>query len=234
MARAKNTTRAEARRRYRAAHSPQTLVDQDEASLDEEAVPAEQVQRRRGFRFPDIRGDLRALPGMFRTRRLLWLPFILVIGAFVTGMAGNRGLLPAPLIEVAAFYVQLALLPSALLTYFIGGFLAPRGSYLIGFLLGLLTGPLFVIYAFDAAGGAPTAADGRVLTFGEVFAQYAFQGVLFGTFAAGFASWYRGFLRSSQERAKANRIARDEQQRLRQKEADREARRTTTRRTTSP
>ena len=41
--------------------------------------------------------------------------------------------------------------------------------------------------------------------------------------AAGFAAWYRAFLRQSQERAKANRIAREQQMRAKAKEQERVA-----------
>ncbi|CAN5497809.1 hypothetical protein BH24CHL9_BH24CHL9_10660 [soil metagenome] len=39
-----------------------------------------------------------------------------------------------------------------------------------------------------------------------------------GIIAAGFASWYRTFLRSSQERARTNRAAREREQALKAKE----------------
>ncbi len=43
-----------------------------------------------------------------------------------------------------------------------------------------------------------------------------------GTFAAGFAAWYRRFLRSSQERAAANRAAREREQAEQAKQQARE------------
>ena len=48
--------------------------------------------------------------------------------------------------------------------------------------------------------------------------------ILFATFAAAFASWYRRFLRNSQERAKANRAIRDQQMAVKRKEDERKAR----------
>ena len=48
--------------------------------------------------------------------------------------------------------------------------------------------------------------------------------VVVGILAAGFASWYRNFLRSSQERARQNRAAREQQQRVKAKEDARLAR----------
>ncbi|CAN5824744.1 hypothetical protein BH20CHL5_BH20CHL5_07460 [soil metagenome] len=236
MARAKNTARAEARRRNRQARTLVTAGADQAAEVATEEV-AEPAPRRR-FALPDVRGDLRALPRMLLTRKRLWIPFLLVIVAFVAGMAGNRQLLPAALVEPAAIYLELVLLPQSLIVAFLAGFLAPRGSYLVGFLLGLLTGPLFSIYAWDAIGtrdaleGTPPETG---LTFEMILAQATFQGVVYGTLGAGFASWYRGFLRSSQERGRQNRIAREQQSLQRRKEAEREARRAASpRRTTTP
>jgi hypothetical protein len=50
--------------------------------------------------------------------------------------------------------------------------------------------------------------------------------ILVGVFAGGFAAWYRRFLRSSQERAKANRTIKEQEQARQAKEqarADKEA-----------
>ncbi len=236
LARAKNTARAEARRRNRQARTLVTAGADQAAEVTTQEV-SDPAPRRR-FALPDVRGDLRALPRMLLTRKRLWIPFVLVIVAFVVGMAGNRQLLPETLIQPAGVYLELVLLPQSLIVAFLAGFLAPRGSYLVGFLLGLMTGPLFAIYAWDAIGtrGAPDGTTpGANLTFEMILAQATLQGVLFGTLGAGFASWYRGFLRSSQERGRQNRIARDQQALQRRKEAEREARRAGgPRRTTTP
>ncbi len=204
------------------------------ATDDEAAVPdtGQTPERGRLLRLPDLRGDLRALPGMLLSRKALWIPFILVIVAFLVGMAGNRQLLPAAVSDIGAVLVQIVLPPQALLAYFLAGFLAPRGSYLVGLLLGLLTGPLYGIWVWDSANGPELTARG--ITIEMVLAQFTFQGALFGTLAAAFAAWYRRFLRTSQERARANRVAREQQARMRQKEAERDARRSATRRTTTP
>ncbi len=226
MARAKNTARAEARRRHRAARAA-AFTESDQDALDDELdIEGEQEPeppRRSRFALPDIRADLRAFPGMFRTRKLLWVPFLLVLSAFGLGMAANAGVLPADLAGIAGAYAQLVLPPQALIVYFIGGFLAPRGSYLVGLLLGLLTGPLFITWIWTAPGGAEEASA-LGYTFESLAASYAVQGALFGMVAGGFASWYRGFLRSSQERARMNRIARDQQQRIKAKEQERKDR----------
>lgn len=236
MARAKNTARAEARRRNRQARTLVTAGADQAAEVATEEV-AEPAPRRR-FALPDVRGDLRALPRMLLTRKRLWIPFLLVIVAFAAGMAGNRQSLPAALVEPAAIYVQLVLPTQSLIAFFLVGFMASRGSYLVGLLLGLMTGPLYAIWFWEAFGAqlaADVAAQGTIVSFEQFLVQTTIQGALFGTLAAGFASWYRGFLRSSQERGRQNRIAREQQSLQRRKEAEREARRAASpRRTTTP
>lgn len=236
LARAKNTARAEARRRNRQARTLETAGADPAAEVATEEV-AEPAPRRR-FALPDVRGDLRALPRMLLTRKRLWIPFLLVIVAFVAGMAGNRQLLPAALVEPVAIYVQLVLPTQSLIAFFLAGFLAPRGSYLVGLLLGLMTGPLYAIWYWEAFGAqlaADLATQGTIITFEQFLVQTTIQGALFGMLAAGFASWYRGFLRSSQERGRQNRIAREQRTLQKRKEAEREARRAASpRRTTTP
>ncbi len=237
MARAKNTARAEARRRHR---QGRTLITAgtDPATESPTQEVAGSAPRRRLFALPDVRGDLRALPRMLLTRKRLWIPFVMVIVAFVLGMAGNRGLLPETLIQPAGVYLELVLLPQSLIVPFLAGFIASRGSYLVGLLLGLVTGPLFSIYFWDRIGmgvDAEGLAQGTILTFEGILVQQTIWGALFGMLGAGFASWYRGFLRSSQERGRQNRIAREQQAQQRRKEAEREARRAASpRRTTTP
>ncbi|MBA2275837.1 MAG: hypothetical protein H0W00_03940 [Chloroflexi bacterium] len=225
LARAKNTARAEARRRHRQA---QTLVDpgEDPATDIGTGEVTEPAPRRR-FALPDVRGDLRALPRMLLTRKRLWIPFVLVILAFVVGMALNRQLLGPPLLDIGQVFVQLVLPTLSgppLLVFFVAGFLAVRGSYLVGLLLGLLTGPLQALHLWDAIQLGAVQVDSAI-TFEQVLLPITIQSALYGMLAAGFASWYRGFLRSSQERGRQNRIARDQQAAQRRKEAEREARR---------
>lgn len=235
LARAKNTARAEARRRHRQA---QTLATNEsdptmEVATEEVAEPAP----RRRFALPDVRGDLRALPHMLLTRKRLWVPFVLVVVAFIVGMAQNRAAFAPPVDDISELFVQLVLPTLSgppLLIFFLAGFMATRGSYLVGFLLGLVAGPLQAIHLWDAI-GAQVIEAAAPLSFEGLLATYTVQGALYGMLAAGFAAWYRGFLRSSQERGRQNRIAREQQALQKRKEAEREARRAgSTRRTTNP
>jgi hypothetical protein len=207
VARAKSTRRAEARRRHRAAQAAagQPIEDEVEAEDEEPAPPARQPL----FKAPDLRGDLRALPDMFRTHRTLWLPPILILAGFVVAMV-------RPLTDPNADFwagraVELVFLPYGLLPFFIGGFVAPRAAYLVGLLLGLLNGLLLLVYAFSKP-----VPEG-VTDLAPAAISFAFVAVASGAIFAAFAAWYRRFLRGSQERAQARREARAREQRREQK-----------------
>lgn len=222
MARAKNTSRAEARRKYR---EQVRAVDPD-GEIDEVVEPMPAPSRPSMFRMPDVREDLRLLPQMFRTRRLLWLPFVMLLVTFVVALLWIQGALPTDLGWLVSLAVELLLRPTGLFVFFIGGFLAPRASYLVGAILGIVDGILWSLLGFLVPGSTVTA-DGRVETTGSplTFADavvFILVAMVVGILAASFAAWYRNFLRSSQERARQNRIVR-EQQRAAKAKADAKA-----------
>jgi len=242
LARAKNTDRAEARRRtreaQRAAEPQDDVITSDATAVAADPGPSLGTSMRSSMRMPNIREDLRIVPGMILRTRKVWIPFIALFAAFIVAMllsatrttsvivGGTQvsvvtsQIIPEGLDRIAALFVQLTLPPTALFVFFIGGFLAPRASYLVGAILGLIDGVLWSIYVFTA----PTAStDGfQTNSFTDVFA-IIFIAVMIGTLAAGFAAWYRNFLRSSQERARANRAAREQQTRAKAKEDERKA-----------
>ncbi len=230
MARAKNTSRAQARRNYRSQVRESGAADM---ALDGEVIEqtAEPAPRPSMFRMPNFREDLRILPEMFRTRRLLWLPFILLLVTFVAALLWIQGVLPTDLGWLVSLAVELLLRPTGLFIFFIGGFLAPRASYLVGAILGLIDGILWASLGFLVP-GSTVGVDGTVqqttpITFADavVFVMVA---VIVGILAASFAAWYRNFLRSSQERARQNRVAR-EQERAAKAKAEAKAQRQTAR-----
>jgi hypothetical protein len=230
LARAKNTSRAEARRNYRdqvrAAGAEDPTVDGEVLEPNAEPAPRPSL-----FRMPDIREDVRVLPEMFRTRKLLWLPFILLGVTFVAALLWIQGLLPTDLGWMVSLAVELLLRPTGLFVFFIGGFLAPRASYLVGAILGLIDGILWAALGFLVP-GSTVGVDGRVQTTTPITLAdalvFVMVAVVVGILAASFAAWYRNFLRSSQERARQNRIARD-QQRAAKAKADAKAQRQTAR-----
>ena len=220
MARAKQTDRAEARRRYRAAQGP-SLAPATEPLLDDEPEPAPPPSSSPfRLRMPDVRADLAALPGMFRSHRLLWIPVLLMLAAFVVAVALARGSLTDPNAgQWAALFVQFILAPPALAPIFIGGFVAPRASYLVGLLLGILNGVILAAVLLLTGTSDPAAAANLPATILSFMLVASFSGLAIGAFAA----WYRDFLRSSALRRKQAQEARARAQRRDQRRGTRPA-----------
>jgi hypothetical protein len=221
LARAKNTARAEARRRARTA----ARVDED---LEDNAAPDESTAeqpRRPLFRLPDVRADLLALPAMFRTRRALWLPVLMMLVGFALMYLIYANVLIADLENLAALYVQFFFVPFGLFTFFIGGFLAPRASYLVGLLLGVLNGVLWTILIFIGS-SVPTTGEvtGPPLDPVGQASQVFGIAIVYGTLAAAFAAWYRDFLRGMQERGRARRAEQESKEKARRREERRTTR----------
>ncbi len=166
MPRAKRTDRAEARRRYRAS------IDEtpgDEA-IDTRTEPAPTRPRsgqppaapapqrpsitnafRAAFRPVTLREDLQTFPRLL-THRSVWLPILLTVlaGLFFVVTNGSN-----PLVAIVATYF---IAPPALGSVFLAGFLAPRSSYLIGFLVGLVSA--VIASAIVLSSGASLNPDG--------------------------------------------------------------------------
>jgi hypothetical protein len=205
VARAKRTTRAEARRRYRAEHG---LLD--DTNLDEESAEADSPVTKQGasrpgpdgagrigifsavrlaFRPLDAPGDFRALPRLVR-HKALWLPVLLTIGAAVlTGVSQGADVL-------SQFAFQYFVVTPAIGGVFIAGFLAPRASWLLGVIVGLVSATCYTILGY--AGLLPAG-------FAEVFAlepsaaivsSFVFSPIMGALFASA-AAWYRRFLQLS-------------------------------------
>lgn len=206
MARAKQTVRAEARRRYRqTANLPEdeggeeldpstakTAVAVAKPAANQRAAQAPSgrpgfLSAFRGAYHPaHIREDLRALPKLLTSRALLGGLGLVLLGAIVA--------YAFPRYTGSAFAWELLVLPgSALGPQLVAGFFAPRASYLLGFIVGLFQGLVFTIFItqFSAQLGATEfAADklGNLLTLSFV------TGPVSGTLFAAAAAWYRRFL----------------------------------------
>jgi hypothetical protein len=237
LARAKNTNRAEARRRTREQQraADGTLDQFDDDGLDAATAPQPQAGLRGMFRMPNVRDDLRTFPQMLAHSPKVWIPFGMLVVSFILAVLLTQGTttivdgkpvftsnLPSGVEGIISLYVELTLPPTALFVFFIGGFLAPRSSYLVGATLGLLDGILWSTLFLISPSAQPGAA-GRLVQPSD-FAAIILVAVVVGILAAGFASWYRNFLRSSQERARQNRAAREQQQKMKAKEDARLAR----------
>lgn len=168
MPRAKRTDRAEARRRHRAQLDAAGMPD-DESDLEAPAAaptrrgsaptPAAPVQQRpsigrafrTAFRPVTLGDDLRTFPALL-THRSVWLPILLTLVAGVLFVMTNG---QNPLVAIVATYF---IAPPALGSVFLAGFLAPRSSYLIGFLVGLVSA--VVASAIVLSSGSTLNPDG--------------------------------------------------------------------------
>jgi hypothetical protein len=144
--RAKRTNRAEARRRYRASiGEPIEEEAFDEAAPQPAArsstpkTPGATQERpslsnafRAAFRSPNVREDLGVLPSLL-VDRSVWLPSLLTVAAGIAfAVTGGGNWLIA---LIATYFVA----PPALGSVFLGGFLAPRASYLVGLIIGFVS-----------------------------------------------------------------------------------------------
>ena len=222
MARAKNTSRAEARKRSRDAHRADMadLAEDEQLDDDVESAVEDQPRRPSAFQLPNFREDLRALPGVFRTTKLVWVPFLLVLIGFVLALTIYG--IPEQFQPWIALYLQFFFVPQGLFAYFIAGFVAPRASYLVGGLLGLMSGALYGI-ALVATMPPGTDPVGRAQVE-SVALSSPFTGALLGAFAGGFASWYRGFLRGMQASGAQRRADREAKERAKRREERQQSR----------
>jgi len=217
LARAKKTDRAAARRRHRA------LVGETGTGASGQTGAASPSEPGTGapppglfggilssIRRPNVLEDLRATPSVLLARPWILAPFGLVIVGAVLAAVGN---LASGSIEATAVALLLA---QPTLLYFVVGYLAPRGSYIFGAALGLFAAVLYVVIVLNKLG--PEATGGGDLTSGAL--SYALIQVMSGALFAGFASWYRSFLRTAGER---NRQRSEERRRAEQREQRRAA-----------
>lgn len=223
MARAKNTSRAEARRRTRATLRSELT---DEEGLEEEAAAEEsspKPARRPLFKMPNVREDVRLLVPMFRARRLLFLPLLLFVVGFVFLLVGPA--LPPALVSIGGLYIQFFFLPPALFTFFIAGFLAPRASYLVGLLYGGVGGASWAILTLWLGIGFTANGVGLVSDRVGYAVNEFLSALVFGTLAAAFAAWYRDWLRQMQDRGRKRQTDKEMKEKARRREERQEARR---------
>ncbi len=204
MARAKRTARAEARRRYRAATEP--AFDVDDAN---EAPPPARVSRQTPAARPDdgkkrvgifdalrvsihpvrLREDLAAFPPL-ATNRALLLPILLTVVSTIAVVAtsGTDAITPF----LFTYFVQ----TPALGGVFLAGFLAPRASWLLGAIVGLVAAFGYVTILLVVPGALGPTPPGASTVQGVALYAFILSPVMGGFFAAA-AAWYRRFLRLS-------------------------------------
>jgi hypothetical protein len=242
LARAKNTSRAEARRRTREEVRAELAAEQ-EPEDGAESTDGDQPQktgfqpRRSGvlFKWPNIPDDIRSIPAQFRTKRLMWLPFVLIVVGFLLTLVYFG--MPVDLQQYVALYLQFFFTPAALFTYFIAGFLATRASYIVGGMAGFLIGVLTVIAYLSLGAATVDPQTGAPLLSGSDLAVQSLLLVAETTFiggvAGGFAGWYRDFLRRMQENSRARQTQREQEAKQKRAAERQEARRAAKQRSTS-
>jgi hypothetical protein len=198
VARAKRTARADARRRYRAEQSldeeTEDLEEVTEAPTRSAPQPAVAPGTRRGivgaftasFRPLDVRGDLQALPGIALRTRALWLPILATLVATAVFAAVR------PISAITLFVFQYFVVTPAIGSVFIAGFMAPRASWLLGAIVGIVSA---ACTAFLEIGGfVPPSTSGPAPAAQDVLlAAFSISPVL-GALFASLAAWYRRFL----------------------------------------
>jgi hypothetical protein len=237
LARAKRTDRTDARRRYRAERTPlapsgaaaavatgpaptsgRTLAPADRAPGGPR--PSLGGSLRAAFRPLDLRGDLRALPTLVR-HWSFWGPSLASIAsaaafiALVPAGTSTTTTTPAATSGIATTLVYLAFqmfvfpLPAPAGAAFIAGFGAPRASWLIGALVGLVAAIGFAVIVMSpnyatAAQADPGAGQGLAL---QGFLIAPVGSALFASAAA----WYRRFLNLANPNRNARPAARPAQ-----------------------
>jgi hypothetical protein len=207
VARAKRTDRAEARRRYRAEMAGTEGFDEEGTPVAAGPTAASSAGRpkashaatsspppgrlgigaafRQSIHPLNIRGDLLDLPKLV-TSKALWVPAALTIGSTILVFTmGAENFVPALLYT---YFVQ----SPAIGGVFLAGFLAPRASWLLGVIVGLISAACYTAIILSGTLGVPTEAETRDV----IVAAFLLSPVLGGLFAAG-AAWYRRFLQLS-------------------------------------
>jgi uncharacterized integral membrane protein len=232
LARAKQTGRAEARRRYRQSTAPiqedgegELLEAADDAPArsstpaqvrsPDKARPAESrpptgrlgftESLRRAYHPVNLREDIRTLPMTLRSRGFL--------AAVAMVIAGGVAWYLYPVYSGSLMAWQLLVLPgSALAPQLVAGFFAPRASYLLGLLVGVVQPIVYLVVNSSPPVQAAYLARGvdiPGITVDQVALAF-FNAIVMGGLFAAMAAWYRRFLsyssqRTAEARAAANR-----------------------------
>jgi hypothetical protein len=205
VARAKRTDRAEARRRYRAelaAEDGTEYVDdetgerapapppQTRTSGSQMSSPSGRISFGTAFRLSihpvNVREDIAALPWIALHTKALWLPLLItIVSAVAFTITSGTDMVTR---FMFAYFVQ----TPAIGGVFLAGFLAPRASWLLGIIVGLVAAACYAAIILLVATGTPEEALAR----DAILSAFILSPVLGSVFAAG-AAWYRRFLQLS-------------------------------------
>ena len=107
---------------------------------------------RTAFHPVNIREDLAALPWLLRSRAFLIPLAITVASSVLVTVTSGRDVVTSFLF---AYFVQTPPIGGAL----IAGFLAPRASWLLGFIISLVAGVGYAVFIVSVTTGTPDAGD---------------------------------------------------------------------------
>ncbi|MEO8437893.1 MAG: hypothetical protein ABI562_05500 [Chloroflexota bacterium] len=209
MARAKRTERAEARRRYRAAtasdpefdetESPDTAANAGSTRRPSAAaasrLPTSGTTERVGFldafrqsiRPVHVREDVAALPWIATHSRALWVPILItVVSTIATAATGAKDMVTGLLFTYFVVFPAIG-------GVFIAGFLAPRASWLVGVVVGLVSAICYVALGLTNLLPAPFSEQFQTSAASATIAAFVYSPIM-GAFFAAAAAWYRRFL----------------------------------------
>ena len=212
MARAKRTERAEARRRYRATLATDPLAeDADGADGVSTAGSSKDAKRsnatsggkqgpsgtpervgftdafRQSIRPVHVREDIASLPWIATHTKAIWLPALITVAATIATAATG-----ATDMVTGLLFTYFVVFP-AIGGVFIGGFLAPRASWLVGVVIGLISAACYVALGVSGKLPAPFAEQYTVSAAGAAISAFIYSPIM-GAFFAAAAAWYRRFL----------------------------------------
>jgi hypothetical protein len=202
LARAKQTNRADARRRYRQTIAQPSDLEPEAGENDEPAAtptraagkpaarpssaaqpvrPGVRAAFKGAYRPAHYREDLAALPQLVRGR---W--FLISLAVVAVGLVGSV-LIPS---SFTALLQSLLALPvgGPTLPIFLVGFTAPRASYLLGGLVGLFDLVLWTVVAVAAPSLVGSVDPQTVVVNGAIY------GLPTAVVFAAAAAWYKRFL----------------------------------------
>jgi hypothetical protein len=219
VARAKRTERAEARRRYRAAAVADPETEGAESSTQPtsgakatagstaKASAGQPVRTsftaafRQSFRPIHVRQDVAAVPWLATHTHALWVPLVLTVASTVlTAATGATDTVPLLLFTYFVMFPAIG-------SMFIVGFLAPRASWLLGIIVGLVSAVCYIALGLNGKLPVETQTLWAVSPQGAIVTSLVYS-AFFGAFFAAGAAWYRRFLKlSSPNRGKASQAA---------------------------
>jgi len=216
VARAKQTNRAEARRRYRQATQAEDAMeladgpDADDAATSTSRQAPKAASAKAAPSGPQRPGFMAAFRGAYHPARvredLAYLPKLLTSRALLAGvllvLIGAGAALAYPGYTGSQFALELLVIPgSALGPQLVAGFFAPRASYILGFIVGVVQGIAFALILSQIA--AQFGIDVSQDQMANVMVQAFLTGPLSGALFAAAAAWYRRFLALSSPRRQA-------------------------------